>query len=372
MDGLSFDRNAQGRAFTTLGACSALMLMLAACESTGTTRFASVGAGSGGGGASQGSGGGSGSGSASGGGTATDGGGAGTGSGSGSGTGSGTGVTGGGSGSGSVSGSGGTSTAALGQLSPALVTAGNAVLGVSDGQGGVTTPVATALPVLQPVTGTITRVLTDTGTVLVDAGQGRTLLLQGAQGVVGDLVTIDVGGHSVTTGLDGTAGAIGVGVLGSTQPVGTVATAGVLNAGNTVLADVNGVADVRVTNITSPTGGLSQNLLDVALTGNQVIGNGSPALIEANLLPGGAALPGTGGALAPVQSAVQSVGQTVDQVTGGALAPVTAAAGIGATAGSASVDAGATATTGGALAPVTGVVSGTVNSLTSGLGLTQP
>src|SRR3546814_2951451 len=41
------------------------------------------------------------------------------------------------------------------------------------------------------------------GTVLVDAGAGRTLLLQGAQGVVGHLVSIDVGGRTVTNGLDG-------------------------------------------------------------------------------------------------------------------------------------------------------------------------
>src|SRR3546814_18582966 len=75
------------------------------------------------------------------------------------------------------------------------------------------------------------------GTVLVDAGAGRTLLLQGAQGVVGDLVSIDVGGRTVTHGLDGTTGANGAGVLGDTQPTGTLASVGGLNAGNTALAD---------------------------------------------------------------------------------------------------------------------------------------
>lgn len=260
------------------------------------------------------------------------------------------------------------------------MTAGNAVLGVSDGQGSVTTPVATAVPLLQPVTGTITRVLTDTGTVLVDAGEGRTLLLQGAQGVVGDLVSIDVGGRTVIEGLNGTTGAIGVGVLGNTQPVGTVATVGVLNAGNAVLADVNGIADVRVTNITSPTGGVASNLLNVALGGNQLLGNGSPAVIEANVLPGGlptAGTGGTGGLLAPVTSVVNGVTSTtsgltstVQQVAGEALAPIGVAA--GATTGGATAGAGATASPGGLLAPVTGTVSGTLNSLTSGLNLTRP
>ena len=375
--GLPSDRTARKSAFATLAACSGLMLVLSACESSGGTRIATVGASNpGSGSGSGGSGGGTGGGS----GTGTDGG-SGTGGGTGAGGGTGGSGTGGGSGSGSGgTGSGGATSAALGQLSPVLVTAGNAVLGVSDGQGSVTTPVATALPLLQPVTGTITRVLTDTGTVLVDAGEGRTLLLQGAQGVVGDLVSIDVGGRTVIEGLNGTTGAIGVGVLGNTQPVGTVATVGVLNAGNTVLADVNGIADVRVTNITAPTGGIASNLLDVALGGNQLLGNGSPAVVEANLLPGGLPVTGsgsTGGLLAPVTSIVNGVTSTtsgltstVQQTAGQALAPIGVAA--GATTGGATAGAGATASPGGLLAPVTGTVSGTLNSLTGGLNLTRP
>ncbi|ANI79537.1 hypothetical protein [Sphingobium sp. EP60837] len=380
LEGHSYDRTSRRGAFLTLTACSAAMLLLSACESTGGTRFSSVGAGTPGSGAG-GSAGGGGTGS-SGGGSGTDGG-ADTGTG-GAGTGGGTGTGGagsGGSGSGSGStGSGGTLGAALQQVSPVLVTAGNAVLGVSDGQGSVTTPIATAVPLLQPVTGTITRVLDDTGTVLVDAGQGRTLLLQGAQGVVGDLVSIDVGGQTVIQGLDGTPGAIGAGVLGSTQPVGTVASVSALNAGNTVLASVNGIADVQVTNVSAPTGGIATNLLDVALGGNQLIGTGSPAAIQANVLPGG--LPttgagGTGGLLAPVESVVNGVTSTTSgltssaqQVGGEALAPIGVAA--GATAGGTSAGAGATASPGGVLTPVTGTVSGTLNSLTGGLGLTNP
>lgn len=256
-----------------------------------------------------------------------------------------------------------------------LTTAGNAVLGVSDGQGNVTTPIATALPVAQPVTGTITRVLNDTGTVLVDAGAGRTLLLQGAQGVVGDLVSIDIGGRTVTNGLDGTTGAIGVGVLGDTPPTGTLASLGVLDAGNTALATVNGIADVRVTNVTSSTGGIADNLLNVALGGNQLLGSGDPALVNANLLPNGINSTGTGnatGVLAPVTSAVETVGtgvaSTVQGVTGSALSPLGVSAGTTANAG-----AGATATAnpGGLLAPVTGTVSNGVNTLTGALNLSR-
>jgi hypothetical protein len=360
----------------TLAACSAVALLLSACESTGSSRFAGVGAGNPG----------SGSGSGGGSGGGTDGGAGGGSGGSGGGTGGGTGGTGGGTGSGSGSGPGNVVTAALEQVSPVLVTAGNAVLGVSDGQGGLTTPIATALPVAQPVTGTITRILNDTGTVLVDAGEGRTLLLQGAQGVVGDLVTIDVGGRNVTNGLNGTAGAIGVGVLGGTQPVGTVASVGVLNAGNTALATVNGLANVSVTNVTAPTGGVANNLLNVALGGNQLLGTGDPALVNASLLPGGLALPGTGSgglpATGPVTGTVGAVvqsatgllggtgatgalGSTVQQVTGSVLAPIGVSA--GATTGGAQAGAGATASPGGLLAPVTGAVGGVVGGLTGGL-----
>src|SRR3546814_17079022 len=98
------------------------------------------------------------------------------------------------------------------------------------------------------------------GTVLVDAGAGRTLLLQGAQGVVGDLVSIDVGGRTVTNGLDGPTGAIGAGVMGDTQPTGTLASVGVLNAGNTALATGHGLTYARVTNLTHPTRTTATNL----------------------------------------------------------------------------------------------------------------
>ena len=362
----------------TLAACSAAALLLSACESNGGARFAGVGAGSPGSGSGSGSGGGGTDGGSTGGGSTGGGstGGGGTGTGSGTGAGGSTGSGSGGTGTGS---SGSTLSTALQQVSPVLVTAGNAVLGVADGQGNVTTPIATALPVAQPVTGTITRVLTDTGTVLVDAGEGRTLLLQGAQGVVGDVVSINVADRTITTGLNGTTGAIGLGTLGDTQPPGAVASLGVLNAGNSALATVNGIADVRVTNVTAPTGGIADNLLNVALSGNQTLGTGDPALVNASLLPGGVTAPATGSVTGPVTGVVGAVtgaggtgglGSTVQQVTGGLLSPVGVTA--DATAGSStSASTGATTNPGGALAPVTGAVSGTVNNLTTGLGLTN-
>ncbi|MCW2351513.1 hypothetical protein [Sphingobium sp. B12D2B] len=373
-----------------IAACSALAMLLSACETSGYSRYANVGS------PAPGSGGGSDGGSNNGGG-GTDTGGGNTGGGNTGGGNTGGGNTGGGgSADGGGSTGGGLAGGVVTQVSPVLATAGNAVLGVADGQQGVTTPIAAALPVTQPVTGTITRVLQDTGTVLVDAGEGRTLLLQGAQGVVGDVVSIDVGGRAVTNGLDGTAGAIGVGVLGDTQPTGTLASAGVLNAGNTALATVNGIADVRVTNITAPTGGISDNLLNVALGGNQLLGSGDPALVNANVLPNGASLPGggtgaVGGVLGAVSSTVGSVGGAVgvggDVSGGGVLGGGTATGGdvnggvlgtVGATVGSVggalgvggSVEAGAgagagTTTNGGLLAPVTG----TLNTVGTSLGL---
>lgn len=350
-----FDGRPRRSATLTLAACSALALLLSACESSGGYRISSVGSGS------------PGSGSDSDGGSDSGGGGGG-----GSDNGGGSGSDGSGGGTGSSGSTGNTVSAGLEQLSPVLATAGNAVLGVSDGQGNVTTPIATALPVTEPVTGTITRVLTDTGTVLVDAGEGRTLLLQGAQGAVGDVVSIDVGGRTVTTGMDGTPGAIGAGVLGDSQPVGTLASVGVLNAGNTALATVNGVADVRVTNITSPTGGIADNLLNVALGGNQLLGNGDPALVNANVLPGGAGAGNIGGVIDGVLpsggGATDGVLGPVHQVLGGVSGGGGTGAQVGAGAGA---GAGASVDTGGALAPVTDTVSGAVNGLTGALRLSH-
>ena len=361
----------------TIGMCAALALTLSACESSGNLRLGSIGTpGSGG---ASGNDGGSGSG--------------GTGNTGGSGNTGGTGGTGGTGNTGGTGGTGGTGTtptnsggpinaAVTDVAGPVLVTAGNAVLGVSNGSGTVLTPVATALPVAQPVTGTITKILTDTGTVLVDAGQGRALLVEGLVGVVGDVVNINVGDKAVTTPLGGGLGAVGLGVLGDTQPTGSIATAGVLNAGNTVLASVNGLADVRVSNVTAPTGGASGDLLNVALGGNQLLGSGDPGLINANLLPGG--LPavgqtgGTAGILSPVTQTVETLtgggtsGGLVETVSG--VVGSTPILGGGASAGaSGSVDGSAGG--GGLLSGVTTTLTGTVSggsTVESGGGLLSP
>jgi len=359
------------RSSLTIGTCAALMFALSGCESAGGLRVGGIGTP--GSGSTADSGGGSGSG---GGGTTADAGGSGSaggGAGAGAGAGAGGSAGGGTQAGGSTGGTGsGTKQAVAG---PALVTAGNAVLGVSNGQGGVLTPVATALPVAQPVTGTITKVLNDTGTVLVDAGQGRTLLVEGARGVAGDVLTINVGDRAVTSPLGGGQGAIGAGVLGNTQPGGTIASAGVLNAGNSVLADVNGVAGVRVSNVTASTGGISGDLVNAALGGNQSLGGANnPALINANLLPNGVPAvgqPGVSGLTTPVTQAVgnvasnvtgnSGVGATVNGAANGTVAgtPVLGT-GAGANAGA---NAGVTnsAANGGLLGPVATTVNGAVN-----------
>lgn len=266
-----------------------------------------------------------------------------------------------------------------------LATAGNAVLGVANGAGAVTTPIATAVPLAQPITGTITRMLNDTGTALVDVGQGRTLLVNGVKGVVGDALTIAVGNNPVLTAANGAPGAIGVAALGTAAPAGTLATAGVLNAGNVVSATVNGVANVSVANVTAPTGGASANLVNLALNNTNVIGNGQPALVNANLLPGG--VPTTGGitnvastvtgavggvpvagpvaagVVGAVANTVGTAGNVVSQVVNTATSATGAAAPVLSTVTAATGGAGATGATGGLLAPVGTIVNGVVSAL---------
>jgi hypothetical protein len=273
----------------------------------------------------------------------------------------------------------------LAQAGPALVTAGNATLGLASGVDGATTTLASAVPLTGPITGTVTRVLGDTGQVLVDTGNGKTLLLDGVQKSVGDVVTINLGNQGVTSSADGTPGAVGLSVLSPTQAQGTLASANVLTSGQVATANVNGVANVAVANVTAPGGGLSNQLLNVAVADHQILGSGNPALINANLLSGAAG----GGALTPVTNLVGGVtGGTATGTAGGLLTPVTGLVSnvvntAGATATPASVNAGATATaanttatgtaTGtvaGLLTPVTSTVSNTVGALTNGTLLT--
>ena len=347
------------RCVTGLLAGSALLLTLAGCESNGKYRIASVGnPGGNGGTGGSGDGGTGGTGGTGGNGGASDGGAGGSGGsggpgGSGAngglgGTGGmgGTGGTGGAGGPGGAGGAGGDSGLAtlIDQAPPVLITAGNAVLGVADAQAGLTDQVAAAIPLTAPLTGTVTKVLNDTGNVLVDVGEGRTLLVEGAQHVIGDVLNINLGGKQLTSSADGTPGAIGLNLASATQANGTLASAGLLSAGNTVHAVVNGVAGVTVANVTAPGGGVAGNLLNVSLGGNNLIGNGQPALVNANVLPGGLPgapggnggnsgglvgnLPVVGSVVAPVVSTVASatgnvpvVGSVVAGLTGGAAAP---------------------------------------------------
>jgi len=372
---------------------AALMLLLSACESSGTSRLAGIGAPGGDGGSGNGGTGGDGSGGT--GGTGGTGGDGGTG---------GTGGTGGNGGPGGTGGNG--ANGGLGmvtdQLQPVLATAGNAVLGVSDAQSQLTSPIASAIPVAAPLTGTITKVLNDTGTALVDVGDGRVLLVDGVKGVVGDVLTLNLGNQPITTAAGGGQGALGVGLLSSDQPTGTIGTVGVLTAGNAVKAVVNGVANVTVANVTAPGGGIANNLLNVSLAGNNLVGNGGPAAINANVLPSGlSAVPGgsggitsvvnnvpvVGGVVAPVVSTVTNVASNVPVVgsvisttagvtsggsgVGGALAPVTStvqnvAANLPVVGNVVSGTTGGGAPAGGLLAPVTSVVGGVVSGLTNG------
>ena len=186
-------------------------LSLAACESAGSYRVASVGSvpDSGSGSASDGSGSGDTAGTGSGSGSSGT-----AGSGSGTGTGS-TGSTGGSGGSQGTLGSG------------ILVTAGNTVIGAAGKQSALTN--ATLLPTAGKVSGVVTAVLTKTGQTLVNLGSGQSLILNGT-GKLGEVVKIDLGSRSVT-GAGAGSSLLGVGVLSSPSATGKLAAVNVANAG---------------------------------------------------------------------------------------------------------------------------------------------
>lgn len=252
---------------------SAMALVLAGCGGSGTTRIASIGSvpdaaatSDAGGGTGGGSGGGSGGG------------------GSGNGNGS-SGGTGGGSGPG-----GGTPTLA----GPILVTAGNAVIGLGDKHAGLAGTINGKLPATGAVTGTVTAVLRKTGQTLVDLGNGRSAVLNTAGGVVGKLVTIDLGSGRVV-GAPGQRGLIGVAALTPTQLV----QAGVANpAGGGKLGAVGGTVGTIATTATG------------LLTGGQSGGGaGAPVTVVGGVVgkvqtATGGLLGGTGG------TAPQGVGVT--------------------------------------------------------------
>jgi hypothetical protein len=335
-------------------------MVLSGCDSNGSRRIASIGSPAPVKSAPGGTGGDGGSAGSTNGGTGGSGGVGGTGGSGGVGNNGGAGGSGGAGGAGGAGGPGGAGgsdglAVATNELAPILATAGNAVLGLSGAQSQVTAPINTAIPATQPITGTVTTVLNDAGQALVDVGGGKMLLVDGLKGVVGDVVNINLGNTALTSPATGSQGAIGLGVLTNTQPEGTLASVGVLAAGNSVNAVVNGVANVSIANVTSPTGGVEPNLLNVALGGNQLIGNGQPGTINANLLSGGLPTGGAGGN--PITPVIDTVLQTIG---GNASLPATAPV--------TQIVSPITETLAGATqtVPVVGDVTGTLNGIVGG------
>lgn len=274
-------------------------LSLAACESAGSYRVASVGSVPDGGTASSGDGSGSGSGA---GGTA--------------GTGSGSGSAGGGTGGSGTGGTGTGSGGSTGSAAPVggglLVTAGNAVIGVAGKQSALTN--LTLLPTAGKVSGVVTAVIVKTGQTLVDLGSGKSLILNGT-GKLGEIVKIDLGSRSVI-GASAGSSLLGIGVLSSPSASGRLAAVNVANAwpllavgGTSVLGGVTSVNGI-LTPVTAP------------LTG---------ALTPSS---------GVTGVLTPVTSTVTSVVGGVTAPTGGPtglVAGVGGALGVNATPGSTTV-----------------------------------
>jgi len=292
-------------------------LILGGCSTEGGTRLGGVGLADGStGSGSTGTGDGSGTNTGSGGGDTGTGSGTGTGTGSGTGdTGSGSGGTGtGGTGTGTGTGSGSTTTTGL--LGGVITTAGNAVLAVGDTTGNLSQPVNQTIPAATPVTGTITNVLKDTGQTLVDVGGGKKVLVSGLLGAVGDAVSITALNHVVTSPTSGTS-VVGLGVGSDTQPVGTLATAGLLNAGKTATATVNGVTNTLLKDVTP---GAIDNLVKLTVANNTLGGTGTPVIGAAVLsttpatgsLVSATVLPTNGtGTLASASSPVSAVVQRV-------------------------------------------------------------
>lgn len=260
---------------------AAILISLSACESSGGTRFASVGS-------SQPAGSGTGSG------------------GSGAADGSGSTTTGGGTTStGGSTASGGATVTTQGLLPAALVTSGNALLGV-----GGTVGATGSATVAAPITGTVARVLDSTGQTLVETGTGEQLLVSGLAGKVGDAVSI------LPTAIVG-AGVNGTGASASTTP-----------AGNSVLATVNGVPGVTVSGLTGApplASSLGSGLASTNVAGT-TLGNGAGLLGAGVLAPAPAAgsvatatvLPG-GTTGTPTASVVTPATGSVAQTVAGAL-----------------------------------------------------
>ena len=224
------------------------MVSLAACESSGSYRVASIGSVPGDTGSSGGGGDGSGSGSGSGG-TNNGGGSGGTGTGTGSGTGTGNG------------GGGGTGTAQAGLVGKVLVTAGNTVIGAAGKQNALVTGVQNN--VLTPVNATVTRILTKTGQTLVNLGSGQSLILNGTGGKLGDLLKIDLASARVIGAPSGSP-LLGVSVLSPSVATGRLAAVNVGNNGPLVQL---GNGTTGGTGVVSKVGGTVNGVLGGATAG---------------------------------------------------------------------------------------------------------
>ncbi len=261
---------------------SALALTLSACGSSGSYRIASIGDVPGGATGDSGSGTGGG-GTSDGGGTP---GGGGTGSGGTGGGGTGTGGTGTGTGG---AGTGGTGTAAVGPLGTVLVSAGNATIGLAGKHNALAETVNHTLPVATPVTGTVTGVLAKTGQTLVDLGSGRTAVLNSAKGILGEVVTLNLGSGNVVGASKGSS-LLGVGVLSATPASGSLAsvnlgtgaaggglvgglTGGLAGGGtsggvvNTVATTVNGVVGGVTSGVNGATAGGGTGVVGTVVNG---------------------------------------------------------------------------------------------------------
>jgi len=256
-------------AYSKLFLAGVAVLSLAACESAGSYRVASIGSVPGDTGSSGNGGDGSGGGSGSGG--ANNGGGSG-----GGGTGSGTGGGGGGAGSGGGGGGAGTGSAQAGLVGKVLVTAGNTVIGAAGTQNALVTGVQNN--VLTPVNATVTRVLTKTGQTLVSVGNGQSLILNGTGGRIGDLLKIDLASARVVGAPSGSP-LLGVSVLSPNVATGKLLGVNVGNSGPLVQ-----------------------------------VGNGTPGGTVNGVLGGGNG--GGGAATVPVTGLVSNVGATVNGALG--------------------------------------------------------
>ncbi|MBO9714411.1 hypothetical protein [Sphingomonas sp.] len=180
--------------WTRLALASTAALGLAACNSDGSYRVASVGT------------------------TAV---GAEPDNNGGDGSGSGSGTAGGGSagGSGSASGSQG------GLGSKVLVSSGNAVMGLSGTQAGLTA----GIPGGGVVDATVTGTLKSTGQTLVQLGSGGTLVLDGNGGKLGDVVSLDLGQGKVIGSSNAGSPLVGLNVLAKNPTTGSLVTVGGAN-----------------------------------------------------------------------------------------------------------------------------------------------